>query len=70
MTNKSDYSTDTLLEMCAGNPDCTLRLLDFRPEEDVIKQNGYCGICQNMLVTASVTQCKMVVHKTLRRANA
>ena len=28
--------------MCAGNPDCTFELLDFRPEEDVLKQNAYC----------------------------
>jgi len=42
MNQDSGQSTDSLLEVCQKNPDCTFELLDFRPDEDVVKQINYC----------------------------
>lgn len=38
----SGVATDALLEVCAGNPDCSFELLDFRPDTDVLIQMDNC----------------------------
>ena len=42
MNKGNEYSTEVLLDVCNKNPDCTFELLDFRPDDDVVKQINYC----------------------------
>jgi len=42
MKSESGFSTEELVEACAGNDDCTFELLDFRPDPNLETQLKLC----------------------------